>query len=117
MAIAWGVSFKDNPGLIGTISYHQVYKENYRAEIGYMLDPIHWRKGIINEAIEVILNYGFKVMKLHSIEANVNPANTASSGLLKKHGFIREAYFKENHFYDGRFIDTEIYSLLNKKSN
>ncbi len=112
--VAWAVTLKKELRLIGTISYHYIEKENHRAEIGYMLDPKHWRRGLINEAIIEIIRYGFEVMNLHSIEANVNPNNTASSNLLKKHGFVKEAHFKENHFYDGIFSDTEIYSLLTK---
>ena len=111
-AIAWAVTLKNTPGLVGTFSYHRIEKEHHRAEIGYMLDPQHWRKGITNEAMLSVLDYGFKNMKLHSIEANVNPGNVASSSLLKKHGFVKEAYFKENYFFNGKFLDTEIYSLL-----
>jgi ribosomal-protein-alanine N-acetyltransferase len=113
-AIAWAVTLKNEPGLIGTISYHRIEKEHHRAEIGYMLHPLYWRKGIINEAMVAILDYGFRAMKLHSIEANVNPDNVASSNLLKKHGFVKEAHFKENYFSDGNFSDSEIYSLLEK---
>lgn len=51
-------------------------------------------------------------MKLHSIGANVNPDNVPSIKLLERNKFIREAYFKENVFYNSRFIDTVIYSLL-----
>ncbi len=114
-AIAWAVCLKNEPTLIGTISYHRTEREHHRAEIGYMLHPKHWRKGLINEAMIAILNYGFKTMKLHSIEANVNPKNSASSNLLKKNGFVLEAYFKENYFFNGVFSDSEIYSLLAKQ--
>jgi len=111
-AIAWAIALKDELDFIGTISFHRIEKENHRAEIGYMLHPDHWRKGIISEAMKKVLEYGFTAMKLHSIEANVNPDNTASSNLLKKHGFVREAYFKENYFFQDKILDTEIYSLI-----
>jgi len=66
----------------------------------------------MQEAFSEVVNYGFKVMKLHSIEANVNPANEASIKLLEKNNFIREAYYEENYYYNGKFLDTAIYSLL-----
>ena len=116
-AIAWAITLKEQPQLIGTISYHRIEKEHYRAEIGYMLHPKFWRRGIVGEAMKKVLGYGFQTMNLHSIEANVNPHNSASSSLLKKHGFVLEASFKENYFFNGKFIDTEIYSLLEEKSN
>jgi len=112
--IAWGISLKENPKLIGTISYHKIEKENYRAEIGYLISPEYWNKGFVSEAIKVVLDFGFTKMKLHSIEAHINPNNLVSAKLLKKFEFIREAYFKENYFYNGKFLDTEIYSLLKK---
>jgi ribosomal-protein-alanine N-acetyltransferase len=58
------------------------------------------------------LKYGFNTVGLHSIEANIAPENIASARLLEKAGFVREAYFRENLFFNGRFLDTVIYSIL-----
>jgi len=110
--ITWGITLKKGGGLIGTIGYWRIVKEHYRAEIGYLLHSGHQGKGLMQEAISCVLGYGFKTMKLHSIEANVNPANAASIKLLKKNSFIREAYFKENYYYEGRFLNSVVYSLL-----
>jgi len=68
----------------------------------------------MNEAIDMAIDYGFKELKFHSIEANINPNNIASRNLLLKKGFVKEAYFKENYYFNGKFLDSEIYSLLNK---
>ena len=111
-SIGWAICMKGNPSLLGTIGYHRIYKEHYRAEIGYMLQPAYWNKGIMSEAITKILDFGFNNMKLHSIEAHINPNNDASKSILKKFKFIKEAYHKENYFFNGKFLDTEIYSLL-----
>jgi ribosomal-protein-alanine N-acetyltransferase len=113
-SIGWAISLNNDSKLIGTIGFHRIDLENYRAEIGYMLFPEYWRKGIMNEAIDMAIDYGFKELKFHSIEANINPNNIASRNLLLKKGFLKEAYFKENYYFNGRFLDSEIYSLLNK---
>ena len=110
--ITWGITLKNIEKIIGTIGFWRMQKEHYRAEIGYILHPDYWGKGITQEAITVVIKYGFEVMKLHSIEANVNPDNTASIRLLEKNGFVREAYFKENYYFDGKFLDSAIYSLI-----
>ena len=68
----------------------------------------------ISEAINEVVNYGFEVMQLHSIEAIIDPENFASEKVLQKNGFVKEAHLKENEFYDGRFLDTVIYSILNQ---
>lgn len=111
-AIGWGLSLKGKAQLIGTISYHRIEKEHYRAEIGYMIHPDYWRTGLISEAIKPVIDFGFNQMNLHSIEANVNPENIASIKLLEKHKFTKEAHFKENYFYNGKFLDSVIYSLV-----
>ncbi len=98
--------------MIGTIGLWRIIKEHYRAEIGYMLLPEHWKKGFAKEAVLKVVEYGFDEMKLHSIEAHINPKNAASAGLLEITGFVREAYFKEDFFFNGAFEDTAIYSLL-----
>lgn len=111
--ILWAIELKELPGkLIGYIGHWRLIKEHYRAEVGYMLHPDYWRKGIMKEALAVVVNYGFREMKLHSIEAHISPQNQASSGLLESCGFVREAYFKEDFFYNGVFEDTAIYSKL-----
>jgi len=110
--IAWGIELKNNPELVGIITFWNIKKEHYRAEIGYSLHTHYQGKGLMREAVARVLEYGFKVMKLHSVEANVNPANEASIRLLERSNFIREAYHKENYYYNGKFFDSAIYSLL-----
>jgi ribosomal-protein-alanine N-acetyltransferase len=113
-SIYWGIAQKDGDNLIGTICIWQISKENYRAEIGYVLHPDHQEKGLMSEALDAVLRYGFDVIGLHSLEAHVAPENKSSIKLLEKKGFVKEAHFKENIFFNGKFLDTEIYSLINK---
>ena len=114
-AVFWVITLKGNPEImIGNIGYWRMEKAHYRAEIGYLLHPDHWQKGIMKEALNAVIEYGFKTMKLHSIEANINPDNIASGTLLESCGFIKEAYHKENYYYDGVFYDSVVYSRLNK---
>ena len=113
--INWAITLKDNPKLIGIIGHYRIKPEHFRAEIGYMLLPEHHGKGIIVEAIKETVKYGFEIMKLHSIEAVIDPENLASERALQKSGFVKEAHLKENKYYEGRFLDTVIYSILNKQ--
>jgi ribosomal-protein-alanine N-acetyltransferase len=113
--LTWAITLLDQPEtLIGTIGFWRLIKQHYRAEVGYMLAPAYWRNGIMKEALLAVIDFGFTHIKLHSIEAHINPANTASASILVSAGFIREAYFKEDYYFRGDFIDTAIYSLLAK---
>jgi len=112
-SILWGISFLNDPSLIiGTICFWNIQKEHYRAEIGYILHPDHWRKGIMKEAINAVVDYGFSILGLHSIEALLNHENIGSSSVLESTGFIKEGHIKENFYFNGKFSDTAIYSKL-----
>lgn len=111
-AITWAITLKEAPKLLGTICFWNIQKQHYRAELGYALHPDYQGKGLMQEALTIILEYGFRVLNLHSVEANVNPNNVASIKLLERNGFVREAYYRENYFFDGNFLDSAIYSLL-----
>jgi ribosomal-protein-alanine N-acetyltransferase len=112
--INWAITIKGNPKLIGFLGFYRTKLEHYRSEIGYMILPEYNGKGIVSEAVKEIVTYGFDVMKLHSIEAIIDPENFGSEKVLQKNGFVKEAHFKENEFFEGRFFDSVIYSILNK---
>ncbi len=112
--INWAITFKNNTKLIGIIGHYKIKPENYRSEIGYMLLPAFHGQGIMSEAINEVVNYGFNTLQLHSIEAVIDPRNFASEKILQKNKFVKEAHLLENEYYDGNFLDTVIYSKLNK---
>lgn len=113
IGITWGVSLHGNSRLIGTMGFWNITKAHFRAEIGYLLHPDFQGKGLMMEAAKKTIDFGFREMRLHSIEANINPNNLRSAKMLEKCGFVKEAHFRENYYYDGKFLDSVIYSLLN----
>jgi len=98
---------------VGLMGLFRIEPENYRAEIGYMILPQFHGKGLMSEAVSAMVGYGFGTLKLHSIEAIIDPENYASGRVLEKNGFVREAHIRENLLFNGAFLDTVIYSLLN----
>lgn len=110
--INWAIIEKASNKFIGYFGFWRMIPENCRAEIGYALKPEFWGKRLMKEAMEIFIPFGFKNIKLHSIEANVNPNNEASIKLLENLKFKKEAYFRENFLFDGNFYDSLIFSLL-----
>lgn len=112
--INWGMTIKGNPKIIGIIGHYRIQPENHRSEIGYMMLPECNGKGYMSEAIKAVLAYGFEQMDLHSIEAVIDPDNTASEKVLQKLNFVKEAHIIENELWEGKYWDTVIYSLLKR---
>lgn len=116
--IAWGIFLKSGPEkLVGNVSFWRLVKEHYRAEIGYMLLPQYWGNGYITETLRTILKFGFEEMNLHTVEARINPGNAASRKVLLSAGFEKEAYFREDYCFNGKFGDTEVFGIINPYDN
>ena len=113
--INWAIALQADNNLIGTIGFVRMSLASHRAEVGYLLHPQYHGQGIMQEALIAVINFGFHDMKLHSIEAVIDPENTASAKLLERNNFVKEAYFKENCFFEGKFLDSVHYSLLAPK--
>jgi ribosomal-protein-alanine N-acetyltransferase len=109
----WVLTMKNNNALIGTICLWNISKEHARAEVGFELFPDSQGKGFMQEALTAVLDHVFNILQLHSIEAVVSPGNLSSIKILEKNNFVREGYFKENFYHNGKFVDTAVYSLLN----
>jgi len=112
--IRWAITHRERGHFMGTCGYWRLIKPHFRAEIGYELAAEWWRQGVMPEAIGAVLAFGFTTMGLHSVEAQIHPANAGSRRVLEKVGFVQEGYFHEN-FYDPveqRFTDTVVFSLL-----
>ncbi len=112
--INWAITLKGDTKLIGIIGHYRMKWEHFRSEIGYMILPECHGKGIATEAIQLMIDFGFNQMNMHSLEGIIDPANTASARVLEKNGFVKEAHFKENEFYDGKFLDSVVYSLVRR---
>lgn len=111
--ISWAICLKDDPTLIGNIGLWQLDKPNHRAEIGYMLHSNFTGNGYATEALEAVEQFGFRHMDVHAIEGHVTPENPASVAVLQRRGFVQEAHFRQNQFYEGRYSDTLVFVKLN----
>ena len=87
-SIYWGICLKDQAKLIGTICFWNIEKKPKKAEIGYVMHPDFQGKGLMQEAIGKVIQYGLEQMKLQVIEAILDPENTRSVKLLEKSNFI-----------------------------
>lgn len=94
--IIWGITFKNENKLIGSICFWNIIEEQSKAEIGYELMPEYHGKGIMSEAVKAVIEYGFENMKLDLIEALPYSENMKSVGLLERNHFIKRGNFKES---------------------
>ena len=110
--VRWRIS--DGEGaFVGTCGYQLLtHGRGRRGEIGFDLDRVWQRRGVMAEVLPVMLAFGFEALGLRRIEAMVTPGNERSSRLLERQGFTREGVLRDYAFWNGRFWDQILYSRL-----
>ncbi|MBS1582525.1 MAG: GNAT family N-acetyltransferase [Bacteroidetes bacterium] len=105
-AVQWAMTRKGDDTLIGLIGFWRIVKEHHLAELGYMLAQEHWGRGLMSEAVEAAVDFGFRTLGFHRIEAVTSPRNAGSIRVLEKGGFVREGHFRENIRVNDVFLDS-----------
>lgn len=99
--------------IIGQCGFHNWNEEHKRAELGYHLSvDLYKGKGFMTEAVDVTIDYGFKKLKLHRIEALVGSNNTPSLKIIENHHFTKEGLLRQHYLVGDKFEDSVVYSLL-----
>jgi ribosomal-protein-alanine N-acetyltransferase len=96
----WTITEKDKGEMIGSICLWNFSKDNKIAEIGYDLSPKFQGKGIMNESLKSVLEFGFKNLNLDFIEAYTHRKNGSSKKLLERNGFVLVENKKDEHNLD-----------------
>ena len=86
-SISWGITLKNNPIIVGTICLWNFSSDKKIAEIGYDLNPKFQQKGIMDEALKSVVDFGFSELNLSKIEAFTHKENKSSIKLLEKNSF------------------------------
>ncbi len=108
----WAVTEPDEDRLIGTVTLVDWDRSHRRAEIGFILHPSRWRRGLASDAVRAALRFAFEAMDLHRVEADVDPENEASLRLLQRLGFREEGRLRERWFTFGSWKDSVMLGLL-----
>jgi len=97
--------------MIGTIEVHS-YKE-YKGEIGFVLNPRYWGKGLIVEAAMAVIVYAFEVLKLERLQYGYFLFNKRSERVSQKLGFQFEGVLRSKfQNYDEKVIDEAVASII-----
>lgn len=98
--------------IVGTITLSQIFRGGFQnAYLGYLLGEKFTGKGFMTEAVELILQFAFRNLKLHRVEANVQPHNLASIAVLKRCGFTKEGFSEKYLKISGRWRDHERFAI------
>lgn len=97
--------------MIGTCGFTAFDPVNDAAEIGYVFNPAYWHNGYATEAVGVILQYGFRSLGLHRIEARYMKDNLASRAVMERCGMHFEGVHRGLMKIKGHYEDIGICAI------
>ena len=108
----WAIVYEPDGKMVGTCGFTSFNCAADSAEVGYVLNPAYWGKGIASEALHRVLAFGFEELKLHRIEARFICGNQRSRRVMEKAGMRFEGILREGMLVKGKYVDVGICSIL-----
>lgn len=103
-----------NEKIIGTIQLYNIMRGMFQdATVGYSIDKDEEGKGYMKEALSIISNYAFKILKLHRLQATTLVDNIRSKSVLKACGFKEMGISEKYLFINGKWQDHCIFYKIN----
>ncbi len=109
---AFGIEGRREKAIIGMIALMDVKWDDRVAELGCWIGRPYWHRGYGSEAVDLMLRFGFRELKLYRIFAGVIETNTASLGLVRKVGFVHEGTSQKARLVGGRRCDMLWFGML-----
>lgn len=106
---------KEEERLIGGCGMQIVGPNSTTAMIGYVLNRNYWNRGIMTEAANLLLEFGFGKLNLHRIYATCDTENSGSERIMQKLGMRREGQFVKDTFIKERWRDSYLYAILEEE--
>jgi ribosomal-protein-alanine N-acetyltransferase len=104
---------RDDGAVVGVINLFNIVRLGVQNAItGYFVGAPHVRQGYATEALQLVLRFAFKQLKLHRVEASIQPHNTASIALVKRAGFVLEGYSHRLVKIAGKWRDHQRWAIL-----
>lgn len=111
--VGYFICLRDTDEIVGVANLGHIVQGALRsAYLGYYAFMPHARQGLMTEGLALVIRDAFRLLRLHRLEANIQPGNRASRSLARRLGFRREGYSKRYLKIRGRWCDHERWALL-----
>lgn len=106
------VCLRAGGAIVGYINVSEIVRGNFQsAYLGYGAVAAYAGHGYMSEGLELVLDRAFTDLRLHRLEANIQPGNAASIALVERAGFVREGFAERYLKIGGRWRDHEHWAI------
>lgn len=115
---AFLVCRRQDGALVGVINLSNIVRGAFQSGyLGYYAFAGHERQGLMRAGLQAVIRHAFRTLKLHRLEANIQPGNAASRALVVACGFKQEGYSPRYLKVGGRWRDHERWAILAEASS
>jgi [ribosomal protein S5]-alanine N-acetyltransferase len=108
----FAICLRENDLHIGNIKLGPINWRHRSADISLLIgDKECWGKGFASEAVQVITDYGFRILNLNKVKAGCYDNNIGSAKAFEKNGYVREGLLREQFISQGKKIDMIILGM------
>ena len=102
----------EDDAVVGVYNLSQIFRGGFQnATLGYYGSALHGGRGYMTEGMALLLGYAFRTLKLHRLEANIQPGNRPSIALVRRAGFSKEGFSPRYLKVGGRWRDHERWAI------
>jgi [ribosomal protein S5]-alanine N-acetyltransferase len=106
------VCLRDSGAIAGLVNINSMIRGRFQsASVSYAAFAPTAGRGYMTEGLGLAVLYAFEELRLHRLEANIQPGNQASLNLVRRLGFRREGYSPDMLFIDGAWRDHERWAI------
>jgi ribosomal-protein-alanine N-acetyltransferase len=107
---------REDGAIVGYFNISQIIRGPLQsAFLGYGAVAAHAGRGYMTEGLELVLDRAFTDLRLHRLEANIQPGNTASIALVRRCGFVKEGFSERYLKIGGRWRDHERWAIRSEQ--
>lgn len=106
----------DTQDMVGVVELRDIFYGDFQnSYLLYYAFAGQLQQGLMKQAVMQTIDYAFERLKLHRLEANIQPDNTASLALIRACGFTREGYSPKFLKKGGQWRDHERWALIDSR--
>jgi [ribosomal protein S5]-alanine N-acetyltransferase len=106
------ICVRDTGAIAGVVNINSIIRGRFQnGSISYAAFAPTAGHGYMSEGLGLVLRHAFENLRLHRLEANIQPGNHASRKLVQRLGFRREGYSPEMLFIDSAWRDHERWAI------
>lgn len=103
----------DEPArVIGEVGFRLANPQDRQVRLSCTVHPDHRGNGYAMEAATRMLDFAFTEVGIHRVLARFDARGTASARLATRLGMRHEAHLVHDSWFDGQWVDTAIYGIL-----